>query len=334
MPSIPSMHAIRVTRPGGPEELRQERIDRPVPGPGEVLVRNAAVGVNFIDVYYRDGTYAAPAPFTPGQEGAGVVAAAGEGVTGWAAGARVAYAGQLGAYADFTVVPEDKLIPVPDGVDLTRAAAVTLQGIAAHYLTQDTHPVAEGETVVVLAAAGGLGRFLVQLAAHRGARVIAVASSPEKRKTALEAGAEHAIGYEGFDEAVRSLTDGAGAHAVYDSVGAATHLSSLRALRRRGTLAICGLSSGPVPPLDIELLRGGGSLFLTRPTMKDHVYDAETLRAAGGAVFGYLAAGVIQPLLHEVLPLQEAAAAHRLLESRATAGKLLLTPASEPAASS
>ncbi|MEV7683044.1 quinone oxidoreductase [Streptomyces sp. NPDC088341] len=328
-PSSPSMHAIRVTRPGGPEELRPERIGRPAPGPGEVLVRNAAVGVNFIDVYYRDGTYAAQAPFTPGQEGAGVVEAVGEGVTGLTAGVRVAYAGQLGAYADFTVVPEAKLIPVPDGVDLRQAAAVALQGIAAHYLTHETHPVAEGETVVVLAAAGGLGRFLVQLATHRGARVIAVASTPEKRKTALDAGAEHAVGYEEFDETVRSLTDGRGAHAVYDSVGAPTYLSSLRALRRRGTLVICGLSGGQVPPLDIELLRGAGSLFLTRPTMKDYVYDAETLRAAGEAVFGYLAAGVIRPLLHDVLPLQEAAGAHRLLESRATEGKLLLAPADE-----
>ncbi|MBN0046133.1 quinone oxidoreductase [Streptomyces actuosus] len=319
------MQSIRVSRPGEASELRLEQIGQPVPGPGQVLVRNTAAGVNFIDVYYRNGTYPAEPPFTPGQEGAGTVAAVGEGVTDLAPGARVAYASQLGAYAEYTVVPADKLIAVPDGVDLTEAAAVTLQGLAAHYLTHQTHPVDDGETVVVLAAAGGLGRLLVQLAAARGATVIGIASSEAKQSVAREAGAHHTLGYDGFDEAVRDLTGGRGAHVVYDSVGAATHLASLRSLGRRGTLALCGLSSGAVPPLDIELLRGGGSLFLTRPTMKDYVYDAESLRAAGEAVFGRLADGVIKPLVHAALPLQEAAEAHRLLEARATTGKLLLT---------
>lgn len=320
------MQSIRVTRPGDPSELRLEQTELPVPGPGQALVRNTAAGVNYIDVYYRDGTYPAEPPFTPGQEAAGVVEAVGEGVSTFAPGARVAYASQLGAYAEYTVVPEDKLIPVPDGVDLTEAAAVTLQGLAAYYLTHETHPVPKGETVVVLAAAGGLGRLLVQLAAARGATVVAVASTPEKETVAREAGAHHTLGYDKFDEAVRDLTDGQGARVVYDSVGATTHLTSLRSLGRRGTLALCGLSSGPVPPLDIELLRGGGSLFLTRPTMKDYVYDARTLRAAGGAVFDQLAAGVLKPLVHAALPLADAAEAHRLLESRATTGKLLLTP--------
>ncbi|WP_105970562.1 quinone oxidoreductase family protein [Streptomyces geranii] len=319
------MQSIRVTRPGGPSELRLEQTESPVPGPGQALVRNTAAGVNYIDVYYRDGTYPAELPFTPGQEAAGVVEAVGEGVSGFAPGARVAYASQLGAYAEYTVVPEAKLIPVPDGVDLTEAAAVTLQGLAAYYLTHETHPVAKGDTVVVLAAAGGLGRLLVQLAAARGATVVAVASTPEKQAVAREAGAHHTFGYDEFDVAVRNVTDGQGAQVVYDSVGATTHLTSLRSLGRRGTLALCGLSSGPVPPLDIELLRGGGSLFLTRPTMKDYVYDARTLRAAGGAVFEYLAAGVLRPLIHAELPLADAAEAHRLLESRATTGKLLLT---------
>ncbi|MEV7343312.1 quinone oxidoreductase [Streptomyces sp. NPDC093544] len=320
------MQSIRVTKPGDASELRSEEVELPVPGSGQVLVRNTAAGVNFIDVYYRNGTYPAEAPFTPGQEGAGVVESVGEGVTAFAPGARVAYATQLGAYAEYTVVPEDKLIPVPDGVALADAAAVTLQGIAAYYLTHQTHPVAEGETVVVLAAAGGLGRLLVQLAAAHGATVIAVTSSPEKERIAREAGAQHTVGYEKFDEAVRELTGGKGAQVVYDSVGAATYLTSLRSLGRRGTLALCGLSSGAVPPLDVELLRGGGSLFLTRPTMKDHVYDVETLRAAGGAVFAYVADGVLKPHIHASLPLGEAAEAHRLLESRATTGKLLLTP--------
>lgn len=255
-----------------------------------------------------------------------MVEAVGEGVTAFTPGARVAYATQLGAYAEYTVVPEDKLIPVPDGVDLTDAGAVTLQGIAAYYLTHQTHPVAKGETVVVLAAAGGLGRLLVQLAVARGATVIAVTSTPEKERIAREAGAQHTVGYDRFNESVRELTGGKGAQVVYDSVGAATYLAGLRSLGRRGTLALCGLSSGAVPPLNVELLRDGGSLFPTRPTMKDHVYDAETLRAAGGAVFSYVADGVLKPLVHASLPLGEAARAHRLLESRATTGKLLLTP--------
>ncbi|MEU6231112.1 quinone oxidoreductase [Streptomyces sp. NPDC047042] len=320
------MQSIRVTRPGGPSELRSEQTELPVPGPGQALVRNTAAGVNYIDVYYRDGTYPAEPPFTPGQEAAGVVEAVGEGASTFAPGVRVAYASQLGAYAEYTVVPEDKLIPVPDGVDLTDAAAVTLQGLAAYYLTHETHPVAEGETVVVLAAAGGLGRLLVQLAAARGATVVAIASTPEKEEVARLAGAHHTFGYDKFDDAVREVTDGQGARVVYDSVGATTHLTSLRSLGRRGTLALCGLSSGPVPPLDIELLRGGGSLFLTRPTMRDYVYDAHTLRAAGGAVFGHLASGVLKPLVHAAFPLADAAEAHRLLESRATTGKLLLKP--------
>ncbi|MER5481194.1 quinone oxidoreductase [Streptomyces sp. NPDC002734] len=321
-----SMQSIRVARPGEASELRLEQSPVPEPGPGQVLVRNTAAGVNFIDVYYRNGTYPAEPPFTPGQEGAGVVTAVGEGVTGFEPGARVAYASQLGAYAEYTAVPVDKLLPVPDDVDLTDAAAVTLQGLAAYYLTHQTHPVAEGETVVVLAAAGGLGRLLVQLAAARGAAVIAVASTPGKQDVARAAGAHHTLGYDDFDEAVRELTGGRGAHVVYDSVGASTYRAGLRSLGRRGTLVLCGLSSGPVPPLDVEMLRGGGSLYLTRPTMKDYVYDAESLRAAGGAVFRYLAQGVLRPQVHATLPLARAAEAHRLLESRTTTGKLLLTP--------
>ncbi|MFE5582456.1 quinone oxidoreductase family protein [Kitasatospora sp. NPDC056531] len=320
------MQTVQVSQPGSAEELRPTRSEKPEPGPGEVLVRTAAIGVNFIDVYYRNGSYAADYPLVPGQEAAGTVEAVGEGVEGFPPGTRVAYATHLGAYAEFAVVPADKLVHVPDGVESHDAAAVLLQGLAAHYLTHDTHPIAPGETVVVLAAAGGLGRLMCQLAANRGATVIGVVSSELKAKAALEAGAHHTAGYEDFDKEVRRITDGAGAHVVYDSVGAATHLQSLRSLRRRGTLAICGLSSGAVPPLDIELLRGGGSLFLTRPTMKDHVPDTAALRENAAAVFGYLADGVIRPSIHEALPLERAADAHRLLESRTTTGKLLLVP--------
>ncbi|WP_406303819.1 quinone oxidoreductase [Streptomyces sp. NBC_00885] len=320
------MRALHVSRPGGPEHLTVTDLPEPEAGAGQVVVRNEAVGLNFIDVYYRNGTYPTAYPFVPGQEGAGVVTAVGEGVEDFAPGDRVAYATQLGAYAEYTAVPAAKLVPVPDGVALTDAAAVLLQGLAAHYLSHTTHPVAPGETVVVLAAAGGLGQLLVQLAAHRGANVVAVASSEEKRQTALAAGAHHALPYEEFDTGVRDLTGGEGAHAVFDSVGAATFAASVRSLRRRGTLAVCGLSSGPVPPFDVELLRTAGSLYLTRPTLADHVPDAASLRSAASDLFGYVAAGVVRPDVLARLQLAEAARAHALLESRATTGKVLLTP--------
>lgn len=320
------MRALHVTEPGGPAALVTADLPEPTALPGQAVVRNAAIGLNFIDVYYRNGTYPAPYPLVPGQEAAGVVTAVGDGVEGIAVGDRVAYATQLGAYAEYTAVPAAKLVPVPEQVSLQDAAAVLLQGLAAHYLSHTTHPVAPGETVVVLAAAGGLGQLLVNMAAHHGATVVAVASSEEKRKTALAAGARHAIPYEEFNDNVRELTGGEGAHVVYDSVGASTFETSVKALRRRGTLAVCGLSSGPVPPFDVELLRTSGSLYLTRPTLADHVPDAPSLRAAAAELFGYVAQGVARPKVHAQLPLSDAARAHELLEGRATTGKVLLTP--------
>ncbi|MFD4141286.1 quinone oxidoreductase family protein [Streptomyces sp. NPDC058572] len=297
-----------------------------MPEPGQVLVRNEAVGVNFIDVYYRDGTYPSELPFIPGQEAAGTVVAAGGDVTGFAPGDTVAYATHRGAYTQLATVPEAGLVPVPQGVTARDAAAVLLQGLAAHYLTHDTYPVAAGDTVVVLAAAGGLGRLLVQLAAHRGATVIAVVSSAEKEKVALEAGARYTLRYERFGARVRELTGGAGANVVYDSVGAATFEDSLTALGRRGMLVLCGASSGPVPPLDTGLLRSGGSLYVTRPTLGDHVAGSQELRARSAEVFALLAAGAIRPLVSCELPLEQAAEAHRMLADRATTGKLLLLP--------
>ncbi|MFD7066152.1 quinone oxidoreductase family protein [Streptomyces sp. NPDC059913] len=320
------MRAVHVTEAGTASALTPTELPEPVAAPGQAVVRNAAIGLNFIDVYYRNGTYPAPYPLVPGQEAAGIVTAVGEGVDEVRPGDRVAYATQLGAYAEFTAVPVGKLVPVPETVPLDDAAAVLLQGLAAHYLSHTTHPVAPGETVVVLAAAGGLGQLLVQLAADRGATVVAVASTEEKRKTALAAGAHHALPYEGFADAVRELTGGEGAHAVYDSVGAATFATSVRALRRRGTLAVCGLSSGPVPPVDVELLRTAGSLYLTRPTLADHVPDTASLRSAAAQLFRYVARGVVRPDVRARLPLAEAARAHELLEGRGTTGKVLLTP--------
>ncbi|MEU6978444.1 MULTISPECIES: quinone oxidoreductase [unclassified Streptomyces] len=320
------MRAVHVTEAGAPSALTLAELPEPAALPGQVVVRNAAIGLNFIDVYYRNGTYPAPYPLVPGQEAAGIVTAVGEGVDEVTPGDRVAYATQLGAYAEFTAVPAAKLVSVPETVTLDDAAAVLLQGLAAHYLSHTSHPVAPGETVVVLAAAGGLGQLLVQLAAHRGATVVAVASTEEKRATALAAGAHHAVPYEGFAEAVRELTGGEGAHAVYDSVGAATFETSVKALRRRGTLVVCGLSSGPVPPFDVELLRTSGSLYLTRPTLADHVPDAASLRAAAAELFRYVAQGVVRPEVGARLPLADAAKAHELLEGRGTTGKVLLTP--------
>ncbi|MEU3859310.1 quinone oxidoreductase [Streptomyces sp. NPDC028722] len=320
------MRAVHVTDAGAPSALALTQLPEPVAHPGHAVVRNAAIGLNFIDVYYRNGTYPAPYPLVPGQEAAGIVTAVGEGVDDVAPGDRVAYATQLGAYAEYTAVPVAKLVPVPETVPLDDAAAVLLQGLAAHYLSHTTHPVAPGETVVVLAGAGGLGQLLVQLAAHRGANVVAVASSKEKRETALAAGAHHAVPYEEFAQAVRELTGGEGAHVVYDSVGAATFETSVRALRRRGTLVVCGLSSGPLPPIDVELLRTSGSLHLTRPTLADHVPDAPSLRAAAADLFRYVAQGVVRPDVRARLPLAEAARAHELIEGRGTTGKVLLTP--------
>ncbi|MDO0914715.1 quinone oxidoreductase [Streptomyces sp. DT2A-34] len=320
------MRAIQVSGAGGSAALDPTELAEPTPAPGEVVVRNAAIGLNFIDVYFRDGTYPTTYPFVPGQEAAGTVTAVGEGVEGVAVGDRVAYATQLGAYAELTAVPAAKLVPVPEGVELRDAAAVLLQGLAAHYLTHTTHPIVTGENVVVLAAAGGLGQLLVQLAAHGKATVIAVASSEEKRRIALAAGAQHALPYDGFDERVREITGGEGAHVVYDSVGADTFDRSLGSLRRRGHLVVCGLSSGPVGAIDVERLRTAGSVTLTRPSLADHVPDAASLRAAAAELFGYVADGVVRPRVQVELDLAEAARAHDLLEGRGTTGKVLLTP--------
>ncbi|MFG2891253.1 quinone oxidoreductase family protein [Streptomyces sp. NPDC048248] len=320
------MRAIQVSQPGGSASLSPTELSVPTPAAGEVVVRNAAIGLNFIDVYFRDGTYPTTYPFTPGQEAAGTVEAVGEGVGGFAVGDQVAYATQLGAYAEFTAVPAGKLVPVPDGIHLNDAAAVLLQGLAAHYLTHTTHPIATGETVVVLAAAGGLGQLLVQLAAHRKATVIAVASTEEKQQIAREAGAHHVLPYDRFDERVREITGAEGAHVVYDSVGADTFDRSLSSLRRRGHLVVCGLSSGPVGAIDVERLRTAGSVTLTRPSLADHVPDPMSLRAAAAELFGHVAEGVLRPKVQAELPLVEAARAHDLLEGRGTAGKVLLTP--------
>lgn len=320
--------AVTVRHTGGSEVLVLEsRPDAPL-GPGRVRVDVTACGVNYIDVYQRSGRYPAPLPFVPGIEGAGVVAELGEGVTGVRPGDRVAWVQTPGGYADRIVLDADRLLPVPEELSLEAAAAVALQGMTAHYLVQDSYRIRAGDTVLVHAAAGGVGSLLVQLAVRRGARVIGTVSSPEKERLALEAGAAHVVRYdrEDFAERTRALTGGAGVDAVYDGVGASTFDAGLSVLRPRGTMVLFGQASGAVPPLDPQVLNAGGSLFLTRPSLTHHIASRAELLARAGDVFEWLAAGEIRVRVGGSYPLERAGRAHDELERRRTAGKLLLVP--------
>ncbi|MFD0905022.1 quinone oxidoreductase family protein [Actinomadura sediminis] len=320
------MRAIVVSENGGPEVLVPAERPDPEPGPGEVLVDVAAAGVNFIDVYFRTGAYPQPLPYTPGMEAAGTVAAVGTGVDGFAPGDRVAWANVQGAYAERAVVPAEKLVPVPGGVAADDAAAVLLQGMTAHYLTRSTYPVRDGDTVLVHAAAGGMGLLLTQVATMLGARVIGTASTPEKAELAREAGAAAVLGYDGFADRVRELTGGEGVAAVYDGVGAPTFEGSLASLRRRGVLALYGAAGGPVPPFDPQRLNAAGSLFLTRPTLAHHTATRAELLERAGEVYRWVADGRVRVHVGHRYDLADARAAHADLEGRRTTGKLLLTP--------
>jgi NADPH2:quinone reductase len=320
------MKAIRVEQTGGPEVMTLANVEAPEPGPGEVRVRLHFSGVNFVDVYQRRGLYPVEAPFTPGNEGAGEVDVVGAAVTEFAAGDRVAYASQRGSYAEYAIVPEAKLAPVPDSVTLEAAAAVMLQGMTAHYLAHDTAPLGPEKVALVHAAAGGVGLLLVQIARLLGARVIGTASTEEKAALARRAGAEEVVLYtrDSFLERTRALTGGVGVDVVYDSVGRTTFEDSLRSLRPRGMMVSFGQSSGPVPPFEPLLLSQRGSLFLTRPNLAYYIADrAELLRRAND-VLGWIGEGRLDVRIHRILDLAEAAEAHRLLEGRTTAGKLLL----------
>ena len=319
------MRAIVVSAHGDSSVLETAERPDPVPGPDEVLVDVAASGVNFIDVYQRQGIYPMPLPFVPGSEGAGTVTAVGEDVTGIAAGDRVGWVNVPACYAERVVVPAAKAVPLPDGVTAELAAAVLLQGLTAHYLTHSTHPIQPGDDVVIHAAAGGMGLLLTQMAKLRGARVIGTASTPAKQRMAREAGADHVIGYDGFAEAVRELT-GKGAHVIYDGVGAATFDDGLTALRPRGLMALYGAASGPVPPLDPQRLNQAGSLFLTRPTLRDYIATREELLSRAADVLGQVATGDLRVHIGGRYPLADAHRAHDDLESRRTMGKLLLIP--------
>ena len=320
------MRAIRVHRAGGPEALELEEMPAPAPGRGQARVRVAYAGVNFIDVYHRTGLYPMPLPLTPGSEAAGLVDAVGEGVTEVRVGDRVAFAMSMGSYAEQVLVDASMLVPVPAGIALDQAAAVLLQGLTAHYLTHSTFPLRPGHVALVHAAAGGVGLLLCQIAKRCGARVIGTVSTEEKARLARGAGADDVVLYtkESFRDAARRITGGNGVDVAYDSVGQTTFADSLDSLRRRGMLVLFGQSSGPVAPLDPGVLNRKGSLFLTRPGLAHHIADRAELLGRARDVFSWMENGELSVRIARTLPLAEAAEAHRLLEGRATAGKLLL----------
>ena len=322
------MRAIRVMNNGGPKVLEETEVDEPVPGVREVLVDVAACGVNFIDTYQRSGVYSMSLPFVPGSEGAGTVAEVGSEVTDFSPGDRIAWAMAPGSYAQRAVVPVDKAVRVPDAIDDNTAAAAPLQGMTAHYLVASTYPVRTGDTALVHAAAGGMGLLLTQLVKARGGNVIGTVSTGEKERLAREAGADEIIHYTEDDVAneIRDLTDGRGVDVVYDGVGRDTFDASLASLRPRGTLALFGAASGPVPPLDPQRLNSAGSVFLTRPSLGHHMLTRQELDWRAGEIFQAVSGGDLTVRVGGTYPLAEAARAHEDLEARRTTGKLLLVP--------
>lgn len=322
------MKGIRVHETGGPDVLRYEDVPDAVARPGEIVVRVAAAGINFIDVYRRTGVYTVPLPFTPGTEAAGTVTALGEGVTGFAIGDHVAYEGPLGAYAELQAVPVVKAVKLPNTIKLDVAAAVMLQGMTAHYLATSTYPLSPGTTCLIHAAAGGTGGLLVQIAKLHGARVIGTVSTPEKAEIARGDGADEVIQYttQDFAEEVKRLTNGRGVDVVYDSVGKTTFDKSLDCLRPRGTMVLFGASSGPVPPFDPQILNRKGSLYLTRPTLGNYVASRAEMVGRADQLFEWIGAGRLTVRIAAEFKLRDAAQAQAALESRRFAGKLLLVP--------
>jgi NADPH2:quinone reductase len=322
------MKIIHVKELGGPEKMQLVEVPTPQPGPKQALVRVAAIGVNFIDVYFRMGHYKADFPVVLGNEGAGTVEAVGPEVTEVAVGDRVAWTMSRGSYAQYAVVPTAMLVKLPDHIDFQSAAAVMLQGMTAHYLVHSTYALKSGETCLVHAAAGGAGGLIVQMAKMLGARVFGTVSTEEKARIAREAGADEAILYtqQDFEAEVKRLTAGRGVDVVYDSVAKTTFEKSLNSLRPRGMLALFGQSSGPVPPFDPNILNGKGSLFLTRPSLAHYLLTREELLWRAGDVLNWVTSGKLKVRIDRTYPLAEAAAAHRDLEGRKTAGKLLLIP--------
>ncbi len=323
-----NMRAIQVKQVGGPEVMEVAESPVPQPKANEAVVKLAASGVNFIDVYFREGRYKTPLPFIPGQEGAGVVTAVGSEASSVKAGDRVAWTGIQGAYSEYAVVPAERLVPIPQSVSDREAAAAMLQGMTAHYLSHDTYPLKQGQTALVHAAAGGVGLLLVQMAHNIGARVIATVSTEEKAKLAHAAGAHEVILYtqSDFEAETKRLTGGKGVDVVYDSVGKTTFEKGLNILRPRGMMVLFGGSSGAVPPFDLVALSQKGSLYVTRPTLVNYIARRDELVARSGAVFGMLESGKLKLRIEHIYPLAEAQRAHRDLEGRKTTGKLLLIP--------
>ncbi len=322
------MHAIQVADTGGPDVLELVELHRAEPGPGEVLIDVAAAGVNFVDTYVRSGLYSADTPLVLGREGAGTVVAVGDGVGDVALGDRVAWTGVDGSYASQVVARHEQVVTVPDDLELADAAASVLQGTTAHYLSHSTYHLGEEDTALVWAAAGGVGRLLVQLAKRRGATVIACTSTQDKAGDVAALGADHVILYRDVDVAseVRALTGGAGVDVVYDSVGAASFDASLGSLKTRGLLVSYGQSSGKVAPIDTLTLSRAGSLFLTRPMLNDYIATKSEFEWRAHAIFDLIAHGQLDLKIHQRYPLADAASAHRDLESGTTSGKLLLIP--------
>jgi NADPH:quinone reductase len=318
--------AVRVHALGGPEVMQYDDIDVPRPGPGEVLIKITATGLNYLDVQYRIGRVKAPLPFTNGTEAAGIVSEVGSGVTDVKVGDRVAYTMILGTYAEYALAPAARLVAVPAGLDLRTAAAALLQGLTAHYLTHSTYPLKAGETALVHAAAGGIGNVLTQVARLIGARVIATVGSDAKAGLARQAGAHHVINYstQDFEQEVKKLTDGRGVDVVYDSVGKDTFDKSLNCLRHRGYLALFGFSSGLVPPFDPAILGVKGSLFLTRPGLNQYIATRDELMTRARELFTWLADGAVKIRINHTFPLADAVKAHQELEARRTTGKVLL----------
>jgi NADPH2:quinone reductase len=320
-------HAIRVHATGGPDKLMWEEVPLPQPKPGEALIRQKAVGLNYIDVYFRTGLYKAPSlPVTIGMEGAGVVEAVGDGVTAVAVGDRVAYAGALGAYAEARCAPAEKLVKVPDGISFEQAAAMMLQGMTAQFLVRQTYRVKPGDTILVHAAAGGVGLILVQWAKHLGATVIGVVSTPEKATLIRQHGADHALlTTDDIPARVREITKGAMVPVVYDSVGKDTFITSLDCLQPRGLMVSFGNASGPVTT-DLGILAAKGSLYVTRPTLNTYTAKREDLVATANELFEVVTSGAVKIRVNQTFPLKDAAKAHIALESRATTGSTVLLP--------
>lgn len=322
------MKAIRVQAQGASDVMKVEEIPTPKPGKGELLVKLAAAGLNYIDTYQRSGMYKVPTPFTPGNEGAGTVDALGEGVTGFKAGEQVAYTGVLGAYAEYALIPAARAVKVPKGMDLKTAAAIMLQGMTAHYLACDTYPLKRGDWCLVHAGAGGVGLLLIQIAKMRGAKIITTVSTPDKAKLAKGAGADHCILYtkDDFEKETRKIVGERGVNVVYDSVGKTTFDKGFNVLMRRGMMVLYGASSGAVPLFDLQVLNAKGSVFVTRPSLVHHIFTREELDKRAGEVMTWVKSGKLKVRIGATYPLDQAKQAHDDLEGRKTTGKVLLIP--------